>query len=509
MTTRRLWVACAGVAGLVAAVVALDSSPLLSKDLATIVDDGAQLAAGAAATAACWWTSLRRTGPERTWRRFMAVGMAGWTLGQVVWSWYQIVADTPLPSPSWADVGYLTLPVLALPAFLALAVVRPAAGDRRRSMVVMLDGFVVLGSLFVLTWATALGTAVHADAPSGLAYVVAIAYPVTDLVLVGVVVILAVARGVADPLRAQLGLLGAGLVALSVSDSIFAYLVSTGAAEMPPLTNAGFIAGPLAIALAALAPAGGTPAGDGVRARRRGDIAHLLLPIVLVAVAGAFVATQNALGLHVDAVEAAIAYAVIAVFLVRQVIASVQMSAAQHELTHRAHHDPLTGLANRALLADRLRVAVERHRREARPFALIVVDLDDFKDVNDSLGHLAGDRVLRAIGERLGGCVRASDTVARLGGDEFAVLIDGSGEAPAHVGRRLLAAMRQPFEIGGAAVRVTASLGIAEPAAGEHPSADELVHRADVAMYAGKRAGKDTLVHHRPGMVGDLPVAAR
>ncbi len=508
MTTRRLWVACAGLAGLVAAVVALDSSPLLSKDLAIVVDDGAQLAAGAAATAACWWTARSRTGSGRTWRRCMAVGMAGWTLGQAVWSWYQIVADTPLPSPSWADVGYLTLPVLALPAFVALAAGRRAGDARRRSMVLMLDGFVVLGSLFVLTWATALGAAVHEDAPSGLAYVVAIAYPVTDLLLVGVVVLLAVTRRVPGPLRVQLALLGAGLVALSVSDSIFAYLVSTGAGEMPPLTNAGFIAGPLAIALAALAPAGAPPPVDGVRARRRGDLARLLLPIVLVAVAGAFVATQNALGLRVDPVEAACAYAVIAVFLVRQVIASIQMSAAQHELAHRAHHDPLTGLANRALLAERLRLAVERHRSEARPFALIMIDLDDFKDVNDSLGHRAGDRVLHAVGERLGGCVRAGDTVARPGGDEFAVLIDGSGEAPAQVGRRLLAALRQPFEIDGASARVTASLGIVQPAAGEDPSADELMHRADVAMYAGKRAGKDTLVHYRPGMVGDLPVAA-
>jgi diguanylate cyclase (GGDEF)-like protein len=509
MTTRRLWLTCAGLAGLVAAVVALDSSPLLSKDAAVVVDDAAQFAAGAAAAVACWWTARGRTGPERTWRRCMAVGMAGWTLGQVVWSWYQIVTDTPLPSPSWADVGYLTLPVLALPAFVALAAARPPGNERRRSMIVMLDWFVVLGSLFVLTWATALGTAVHSAAPSALAYVVAIAYPVTDLVLVAVVVILAVTRRVADPLRLQLGLLGAGLVALSVSDSIFAYLVSTGAPEMPPLTNAGFIAGPLAIAVAAVAPAGDGPVGDGFRARRRGDLAHLLLPIVLVAVAAAFVATQNVLGVDVDPVEASFAYAVIAVFLVRQVVASVQMSRAQHELDHRAHHDPLTGLANRALLADRLRLAVERHGREGRPFALIVLDLDDFKDVNDSLGHRAGDRVLQAAGERLGACVRASDTVARPGGDEFAVLVDGAGEAPDQVGRRLLAALREPFAVDGATVRVTASFGIVRPEADEHPSADELMHRADIAMYAGKRAGKDTLVHYRVGMGGDLPLAAR
>src|SRR5262245_31556420 len=80
-----------------------------------LVDDAAQLGAGLAAAPLCWWTSRRVTGVERTWRRLMAVGMLGWSVGQAFWSWYQIFSDTPLPSPSIADIGYLTMPVLALP----------------------------------------------------------------------------------------------------------------------------------------------------------------------------------------------------------------------------------------------------------------------------------------------------------------------------------------------------------------------------------------------------------
>ena len=120
MTTKPLGSALGWLVGFVAVVIALDSTPLLSKDAAIVVDNSAQLAAGVFAAVACWWTARRHTGAQRRWRLLMAVGMAGWSVGQAIWSWYQIFADTPLPCPSLADVGYLTMPVLALPALLTL-----------------------------------------------------------------------------------------------------------------------------------------------------------------------------------------------------------------------------------------------------------------------------------------------------------------------------------------------------------------------------------------------------
>ena len=164
-----------------------------------MVDDSAQLAAGVFAAVACWWTARRHTGIQRRWRLLMAMGMAGWSVGQAIWSWYQIAADTPLPCPSLADVGYLTMPVLALPALLTLGSgvsATPGTGARHGSAVYLLDSVVVVGSLFVITWATSLGAVVHTVAPTAPAFATAVAYPATDLVLVVIVGLLAVTRRV-------------------------------------------------------------------------------------------------------------------------------------------------------------------------------------------------------------------------------------------------------------------------------------------------------------------------
>jgi len=124
--------------------------------------------------------------------------------------------------------------------------------------------------------------------------------------------------------------------------------------------------------------------------------------------------------------------------------------ALEGQLTHQAFHDPLTGLANRALFFDRVTHALERRERMREGLAVLFLDLDNFKTVNDSLGHAAGDRLLVAAAVRLGVCVRASDTVARLGGDEFAVLIeDATGDLASVAAERITAALRAPFELEG------------------------------------------------------------
>ncbi|HEX2028110.1 MAG TPA: EAL domain-containing protein [Nitriliruptorales bacterium] len=162
----------------------------------------------------------------------------------------------------------------------------------------------------------------------------------------------------------------------------------------------------------------------------------------------------------------------------------------EFQVTHQAFHDPLTGLANRALLADRLAQAGRRAARHGR-LALLVLDLDGFKAVNDSMGHAAGDALLVAVAERIRSSVRAEDTAARLGGDEFAVLLEDLEVlgGVARVAERLLAAIRQPVDIGGTQVRTHASIGIAVSAGDETP--EDLLRDADIAMYAAKDAGKD------------------
>ena len=177
----------------------------------------------------------------------------------------------------------------------------------------------------------------------------------------------------------------------------------------------------------------------------------------------------------------------------------------EEQLLHDAFHDHLTGLANRALLMDRLGLALARYQRhQGYVFALLFLDIDRFKLVNDGLGHLSGDRLLLSFAERLRPCVRAIDTLARLGGDEFVLLVDAiDNEAGAtRVAERIQAELTTPFHIDGQDVFTSVSIGIALPSA-EHREAGDLLRDADSAMYRAKATGKarfavfDTDMHRR------------
>jgi diguanylate cyclase (GGDEF)-like protein/PAS domain S-box-containing protein len=165
-----------------------------------------------------------------------------------------------------------------------------------------------------------------------------------------------------------------------------------------------------------------------------------------------------------------------------------ERKALEAEIVHRSLHDPLTGLANRALLFDRLSHALARADRTASPTCLFLLDLDGFKQVNDTHGHAAGDELLQQFAARLSGVLRPGDTAARLGGDEFVVLCEDTSQAQAQViSERLRAAAAWPFDLPVGRVAISASVGISTSA---DPSDDpaELVRRADVSMYAVKRS---------------------
>jgi diguanylate cyclase (GGDEF)-like protein/PAS domain S-box-containing protein len=164
----------------------------------------------------------------------------------------------------------------------------------------------------------------------------------------------------------------------------------------------------------------------------------------------------------------------------------------EEQLKHEALHDPLTTLANRALFVDRVGHALSR-RDSQDATGVLFMDLDDFKTINDSLGHAAGDELLQAVSQRLRGNLRLEDTVARLGGDEFAVLVeDADVDTVVQVGTRLLEALRAPFDIGGKQVHVGASVGAAMSGA-DNREAEILLRNADVAMYTAKSRGKGRL----------------
>ena len=182
--------------------------------------------------------------------------------------------------------------------------------------------------------------------------------------------------------------------------------------------------------------------------------------------------------------------------------------ALEEELTLRAFADSLTGLANRALFHDRIEHAVARNRRGAGRITLLLIDIDDFKVVNDGFGHTAGDELLAVLATRLREQVRPADTLARLGGDEFAVLIEDIDELEATaLAERVRRAIRQPVALGTREVVCTASIGIATTKAGDGgpgPASEELLRDADLAMYAAKRAGRDRYALFDPAMHIDV-----
>lgn len=171
------------------------------------------------------------------------------------------------------------------------------------------------------------------------------------------------------------------------------------------------------------------------------------------------------------------------------------------EMEHRAFHDPLTGVANRALLMNRLGLALAQAERTGATMTLLMIDVDDFKYVNDTLGHNTGDLLLCEIAARLGAIVRAGDTVARLGGDEFAVLAEqtstGHGQ---RLAQRIVDTLASPVEIGGQRIIPRASIGLAATDAARPVSPEEMLRNADLAMYAAKTAGKAHWCAFQPEM---------
>jgi diguanylate cyclase (GGDEF)-like protein len=182
------------------------------------------------------------------------------------------------------------------------------------------------------------------------------------------------------------------------------------------------------------------------------------------------------------------------------VIAASATSLMSWRVSEQALHDPLTGLANRSLFIDRVGHALQRGDRQRQPTTVLFIDLDNFKTVNDSLGHVAGDRLLVVAAERLQRCLRKSDTAARLGGDEFAMLLEDTTESAADViAEKLLTALRRPLLVQNRELFIDASIGIATAQPGDANTGD-LLRDADAAMYVAKRHGKARYEHFSPDM---------
>jgi diguanylate cyclase (GGDEF)-like protein len=460
---------------------------------AALVSDVTQALAAVAAAAATGRHAARSTGRRMRAAWWLLSGAcAAWAAGQVYWGTLAVRGEAPFPS--LADVGFLGFAVLAV---LAL-VVHPAGGGRTGRLQRLLDAVMSTGAVGLVSWQTALGAVLREDAGHDVeARLLLAAYPVADTVLV-VLAVLLVTRTAGD--RRPLNLVAAGVTALAVADSAFTYLAATASYD-GGVADAGWTLAFVLLAVAGLCPPP-APVGEAAGRSRTGTAASLL-PYAPVSVALVTALVRSFTGTPLSPVEMLGSTVVITALIARQYMTvrenvrlADDLAAREAQLRRLAFTDPLTGLANRSLFLDRLEHALALHARDMRPVAVVFLDLDDFKSVNDTLGHAAGDELLVRVSERLTGALRGGDTVARLGGDEFAALLEDGGD-PLEAAARIATAMAVPFAVAGHTRSVGASTGVVALGAGEAAvGADELMARADAAMYAAKRAGKGRVVQH-------------
>jgi len=506
--TARLFVTLALVLGAVALGEAVEPQGW------RLYADVTQAIAGVVAAMICVGTARERTGVQRRWRMLAATGLAGWSLLRLWWLLQDIVLPAR-PAPSVADVGFLVLPLFLLLVLLNAPYARPrpvptSAG--RDQIALIIDSVLIAGSLLALAWSVIPDRVLDWVGREPLLAGFTAAYPIADLILFTMVVLLLVTRPFSPAGRVALAFGGLAVLSFGVTDTL--RLLSLAQGPLSPLESAGHLFGPAFIALAALNPHRPDDHLPAPGAER--DWVHLLLPYVPVTATGVVIAVSTGPGHPLSPFEAYLGWLGLGLVVARQMFTIVdntvlldRVSEGQRRLHHQAYHDPLTGLANRALFRERLVAALDAHRLRGRPVAVLFADLDDFKLINDSFGHAMGDRVLRAIAERLQACVPAEDLVARLGGDEFAVVLDHRPADAEPIGNRILAAMREPFVIDGHRMGVGASIGLVVPAPGEPLTADALLRRADAAMYSSKRRGKGAMARYAGGNDGgpnaDLP----
>jgi diguanylate cyclase (GGDEF)-like protein len=426
----------------------------------------------------------------------LIIGQAAFVAGDIVWTTYAALGDDPFPS--FADVLYLAgYPLLAIG--LAVAIRRRVSGGDRAGI---LDGAILATGAVVMWWAFVLGPVAAASDPDPLAFSISVAYPVGDLLLIGLALGLVMVPGSKS---ASFRLLVTNLAILLLGDLLFGLQSVNGTYVDGGPLDAVWLLAYVAFAAAALHPSMGAvfdprPAPVTLLGRVRLALlaaAMLVGPVLLLLERG-----------HRDGIDliVAAATALVSILVLTRLAGVVghlardieRRTVLEEQLSFQAFHDPLTGLANRRRFIDAVGASLAEHRETA----LLFLDLDDFKHVNDELGHDAGDALLTAAGHRLVSAIRPGDLACRIGGDEFAVLLPATGrlaDAEA-VGHRLLDALSVPIHIDGRELLVQASIGAAIAPPGTQLQVDELLRRADVSMYQAKAAGKNQLAIYDPAL---------
>lgn len=439
----------------------------------------------------CLWRAVASTGRMRRFWQLLGAFAGSWGLGQLIWCYLEIGRNESPTMSYWPTGGYLLASVLAATAIIVYPGPQLHWAARIRALV---DGLLIVTTLLFVSWTVAgdTGALVHSGTQL-MEKVTVLAYPAADIVVLAMLATV-IGRGTRswkDPLL----VVGACLIALFLGDSLSIYVGLAGKYQTGSLTDVWWIVAFLLLALAALmAPVD----RDRVVNHDKPPTWTEFITYGPLGLALAMAAVQILRGNHFDTIEEVLVLisAVLLVvrgslFVLENRVLMTQIESTVTELEWLTLHDPLTGLANRVLFGDRLSQAIASQQRDPRNIAIAYIDLDDFKAVNDTFGHEAGDELLRQVGARLSTTVRESDTLARLSGDEFAMLMAGSEESSNVAGilHRILEHLDAPFDIDGQKVSVSASIGYSLSFG--DTSGEELLNQADEAMYVAKADGRD------------------
>lgn len=441
---------------------------------------------------ACAVVAVARFDEHRLPWALVVAGLVSFLVGDVATDIHeQAFGDVSFPHAT--DLTYL-VGYLALAAGIALLW---REGGPSLNVGALVDGLIVAVAAGVVMWVFVLGPTVFDESVGTWPRIATAAFPAGDLLLV------VLGSQVAMRVRWSWPAIGVllGMLALLVGDSVCAYLAVTGDQSAGYVLDALWGMSGVLIASSVMSPSFRRVVVDSRSGEARLSVGKVAFLAAMTITAPLALTWQAAKG--DDLALAPLIGGTITLFLlvvVRLAIVARQLDASRSQLAHDATHDPLTGLGNRVLYSARVREAIEASRTTPERMAVLCIDLDDFKTVNDSLGHAAGDEMLREIGRRLRSVVRRADSVARLGGDEFAVLVhDEPADAALEVADRLLAEISRPITLETHIVtQPTASIGIAfgEP----DESVESLLRDADVAMYLAKSNGKGRWEVFRPGM---------
>ncbi len=410
----------------------------------------------------------------------IAVGIALYGAGNVLWSLWIEHLDTP-PIPSISDGLWLSLYPAACIGLVWLA--RRSVRAATRS--VLLDGLVAGLGLAAIGAAIVSGSVLHPDAENVRSLLTELAYPVCDLLLAAVVIGLFVVRG-GRPDRMWV-LLGAGFLTLTVADCMYLVTIANGAETPTGLTNLSYLLGTTMLGLAAWQhPGPELSAANSDSSAAALSCAFVVAAVVLLGLDHVMPIDGPAIVLALVTISFGIVRAAIAFRDIRS------LATARRE----AMTDDLTGLSNRRQLRTALEESLVAADLQDQSCALLILDIDHFKELNDTLGRQAGDEVLRQLGPRLSHAVRAQDTVARIGGDVFALILAAPVDATLArtIAARVHRVIDEPFPVLGLNLEVHGSIGV-----GVYPdhatNSAELMRRTDVALYEAKASSSPTVVY--------------